>query len=141
MLVCRGEVRESGLTGVTRNHVSPCGSGGSNPPLSAIQSVEFTYNPEKAANKRVGGLIRSAGGSGESDQSCKSPIFPDSSLFRRDSVPRADSVRSRPDASPFARSKVLGGSEAKRPGPLIRKEALLRVPFDRNTGLSLQTLG
>src|SRR5216683_5579191 len=31
----RGEVRESGLTGVTRNHVSPCGSGGSNPPLSA----------------------------------------------------------------------------------------------------------
>ncbi len=32
-------------------------------------------------------------------------------------------------------------SEAKRPGPLIRKKPLLRVPFDRNTGLSLQTLG
>ena len=52
MLVCRGEVRESGLTGVTRNHVSPCGSGGSNPPLSAIQSVLFTYNLEMAANPR-----------------------------------------------------------------------------------------
>ena len=26
------DFRESGLTGVTRNHVSPCGSGGSNPP-------------------------------------------------------------------------------------------------------------
>ena len=37
MLRGRGEVRESGLTGVTRNHVSPCGSGGSNPPLSAIE--------------------------------------------------------------------------------------------------------
>ena len=52
MLVCRGEVRESGLTGVTRNHVSPCGSGGSNPPLSAIQSVLFTYNLEMEANPR-----------------------------------------------------------------------------------------
>ena len=36
---------------------------------------------------------------------------------------------------------ALGWSEAKRPGPLIRKEPLLGVPFDRNTGLSLQTLG
>jgi len=101
----------------------------------------FHYRAEIAANSRVGGLIRTACGSGESDQSCKSPIRPDSSLFRRDSVPRAGCVRSRPGASRFARSKVLSGQEAKRPGPLIRKEPLLRVPFDRNTGLSLQTLG
>ena len=57
MLVCRGEVRESGLTGVTRNHVSPCGSGGSNPPLSAKQSVVFTYNLEIAANPRGRGAF------------------------------------------------------------------------------------
>src|ERR1700687_226449 len=37
----RGEVRESGLTGVTRNHVSPCGSGGSNPPLSANATLRL----------------------------------------------------------------------------------------------------
>ena len=36
---------------------------------------------------------------------------------------------------------VFSGSEAKSLGPLIRKEPLLRVPFDRNTSLSLQTLG
>ena len=42
-----GEVRESGLTGVTRNHVSPCGSGGSNPPLSARQSGMLPYIMEK----------------------------------------------------------------------------------------------
>jgi hypothetical protein len=29
-----GEVRESGLTGLTRNHVSPYGSRGSNPPFA-----------------------------------------------------------------------------------------------------------
>jgi hypothetical protein len=75
--------------------------------------VVFGYSPEIAANSRVGGLIRSARGSGESDQSCKSPIRPDSSLFRRDSVPRADSVRSRPDASPFARSMVLSGRKQR----------------------------
>src|SRR5437764_14513016 len=34
-----GEVRESGLTGVTRNHVCPRGTGGSNPPLSASDSA------------------------------------------------------------------------------------------------------
>ena len=50
----------------------------------AIQSVLVHYIPEIAANSRVGGLIRSARGSGESDQSCKSPIRPDSSQFRRD---------------------------------------------------------
>jgi hypothetical protein len=60
----------------------------------------------KFARGRADSLAR---GSGESDQSCKSPIRLDSSLFRRDSVPRADSVRSRPDASPFARSMVLSG--------------------------------
>ena len=72
----------------------PNGSGGSNPSLSATQSVEFTYNLEKAANPRVGEPIRAARGTGERDQSCKSRIRRDSSLFRRDSVPRADSVRS-----------------------------------------------
>ncbi len=37
----RGEVREFGLTGLTRNQVSPCGSGGSNPSLSANQSFSI----------------------------------------------------------------------------------------------------
>ena len=36
---------------------------------------------------------------------------------------------------------VLKWSEAIRSGSLICKESLLGVPFDRNTGLSLQTLG
>ena len=49
-------------------------TGVSNPPLSATQSVVFTYIPEKAANPRVDGPIRAARGTGESDQSCKSPI-------------------------------------------------------------------
>src|SRR5580700_10732307 len=62
------------------------GTEGSNPSLSATQFVLFTYRPEMSANSRVGGLIRSARGTGESDHSCKSPIRHDSSLFRRDSV-------------------------------------------------------
>jgi len=36
----------------------------------------FSYSSEIAANARVGGLIRSARGSGESEQSCKLPIRP-----------------------------------------------------------------
>ena len=76
---------------------------------SATQDILLPYSPEIAAKWRVGGLIRSARGSGERDQSCKPPIFADSSPFRRDSVPRADFFRLRPDASTFARSKVLGG--------------------------------
>jgi hypothetical protein len=106
-------------------------TGGSNLPCSARQSVLFAYRPEMAANSRVGGLIRSARGSGERDQSCKSPIRHDSSLFGRDSVPRADFVRSHPDASPFldrwslvvrreeARLSNLQGVAAGRP---IRSE-------------------
>jgi hypothetical protein len=45
MLRSRGEVREPGLIGVTRNHVCPRGTGGSNPPLSAIEStqIEISY--------------------------------------------------------------------------------------------------
>src|SRR5271167_2807816 len=70
------------------------GTEGSNPSLSATQLVVFSYSPEMATNSRVGGPIRAARGTGERDQSCKSPIRHDSSLFRRDSVPRADSVRS-----------------------------------------------
>src|SRR5277367_4763445 len=91
------------------------GTEGSNPSLSATQHVLFTYRLEMSANSRVGGLIRSAGGTRERDQSCKSPIRDDSSLFRRDSVPRADSFRSCPDVSP-----VLGRwlfSDQKRRGP------------------------
>jgi hypothetical protein len=91
------------------------GTEGSNPSLSATQYVSFTYRPEIAANSRVGGLIRTARGTGERDESCKSPIRHDSSLFRRDSVPRADSVRSRPDASPVLDrwSSVVGSEEAR----------------------------
>ncbi len=43
MLTDYGEVRESGLTGVTRNHVCPCGTEGSNPSLSAIFHVRFAH--------------------------------------------------------------------------------------------------
>ena len=91
MLTVCGEVRESGLTGVTRNHVSPRGSGGSNPPLSATQFVGLAEIWEDAAIPRVDGAIRSPGGTGESEQSHKAPIHPDSSLFGKDSVPRAES--------------------------------------------------
>src|SRR5208283_119512 len=49
---------------------------------SATQSVEFTYNLEKAANPRVGGPIRAARGTGEREHSWKSLIRHDSSLFR-----------------------------------------------------------
>ncbi len=80
------------------------GTEGSNPSLSATQFVVFTYNLEKAANARVDGPICAARGTGESEHSWKSLIRHDSSLFRRDSVPRADSVRSPLDASRFARS-------------------------------------
>src|SRR5271156_5656323 len=45
------------------------GTEGSNPSLSATQFVGFTYNREKAANRRVNEPIRSIGGTGESDQS------------------------------------------------------------------------
>src|SRR5271163_3258279 len=41
------------------------GTEGSNPSLSARQLAVFGYSPEIAANSRVGGLIRSARGSGE----------------------------------------------------------------------------
>jgi hypothetical protein len=44
MLADYGEVRESGLTGVTRNHVCPCGTEGSNPSLSATQSEIFRHS-------------------------------------------------------------------------------------------------
>jgi hypothetical protein len=77
------------------------GTEGSNPSLSATQCVLFTYRPEIATNLRVGGPIRSARGTGERDRILQPLIRHDSSLFRRDSVPRANSVRSRPDASPF----------------------------------------
>ena len=89
--------------------ISPSGTGGSNPPLSANESLSVYIGPEMIEIRAPCGLIHSARGSGERDQSCRSPIRPDSSLFRKDSVPRADSVRSRPDASPFARSMVLSG--------------------------------
>ena len=74
---------------------------------SANESLSVYIGPEMIEIRVPCGLIHSARGSGESDQSCRSPIRPDSSLFRKDSVPRADSVRQRPDASPFARSMVL----------------------------------
>ena len=76
-----GEVRESGLTGVTRNHVSPCGSGGSNPPLSANESFSVCDSATDDRNTRLCGLFRTARGSGERDQPDKSPIRPDLSLF------------------------------------------------------------
>jgi hypothetical protein len=99
------------------------GTEGSNPSLSATQLVVFSYRPEIAANSRVGGLIRSARGSGESDQSCKSPIRPDSSLFRRDSVPRAGCVRSRPDASPLSRSMLFSEVRSEEARPSNPQEA------------------
>jgi hypothetical protein len=45
------------------------------------------------------------------------------------------------EASPVARSMDPEWSEAKKPGSLVCKKPLLRVPFDRKTGLSLQALG
>jgi hypothetical protein len=45
------------------------GTEGSNPSLSATQFVVFTYNSEKAANRRVDEPIRSVRGTGESEQS------------------------------------------------------------------------
>jgi hypothetical protein len=55
MLVCRGEVRESGLTGVTRNHVSLTAPGVRIPPSPPTSprfqrfSAEFAGNPRKSA--------------------------------------------------------------------------------------------
>src|SRR5271163_4233375 len=45
------------------------GTEGSNPSLSATQSVGFAYNSENAANRRVDEPIRSIRGTGESEQS------------------------------------------------------------------------
>ena len=52
----RGEVRESGLTGVTRNHVCPRGTGGSNPPLSASQSPHHRSRTPKNRRLHIEGL-------------------------------------------------------------------------------------
>src|SRR5579863_7444245 len=62
------------------------GTEGSNPSLSAIESLCFCLGPEMIEIRARCGLIRLAPGSGGSDQSCKSPIRSDSSLFRSDSV-------------------------------------------------------
>jgi hypothetical protein len=113
MLARRGEVRESGLTGVTRNHVSPRGTGGSNPPLSATQFVGLANIREDTAIPRVDGPIRSPGGTGESEQSQKAPIHPDSSLFGKDSVPRAESPYSRLRGLILRQIDVSWGSEGK----------------------------
>ena len=45
------------------------GTEGSNPSLSAKQSVVFAYYREKAADPRADGPIRAARGTGERDQS------------------------------------------------------------------------
>jgi hypothetical protein len=66
------------------------GTEGSNPYLSANQFVGFAYNTERAANPRVDGPIRAARGIRERDNPYKSPIQRDPSLFRKDSVPRAE---------------------------------------------------
>src|SRR5579885_153304 len=119
MLASYGEVRESGLTGVTRNHVCPRGTGGSNPPLSAtFQTRHAPSNSPASPGARVEARHPSYVCEGHR------PHRGDSSSW--DFVARDMRGRSGSEGDAFARVRVMSLSRQIAKWPWPRVAALLK---------------
>ena len=124
MLFCRGEVRESGLTGLTRNQVSLTAPGVRIPPSPPSSPSPFAVWPQMSE-------IRACA----------------ANFVDLVAAEKAPDPRFRQFATGFIRgNQIRGQTKNAVDGPssissLLRKDPLLRIPFDREMSVILQALG